>query len=52
MVKNWCNVLSMDGVTVCGHHQECRVTKWISPSPSNIVFNYIVVRSTWAYQNI
>ena len=21
MVKNWCNVLSMEGVTVCGHHQ-------------------------------
>ena len=20
MVKNWCNVLSMEGVTVCGHH--------------------------------
>ena len=26
MVKNWCNVLSMAGVTVCGHHPECRVT--------------------------
>ena len=26
MVKNWCNVLSMKGVTVCGHHPECRVT--------------------------
>ena len=26
MVKNWCYVLSMEGVTVCGHHQECRVT--------------------------
>ena len=26
MVKNWCNVLSMEGVTVCGHHPECRVT--------------------------
>ena len=26
MVKNWCNVLSMEGVTVCGHHSECRVT--------------------------
>ena len=26
MVKNWCNVLSMDGVTVFGHHPECRVT--------------------------
>ena len=25
MVKNWCNVLSMEGVTVCGHHPECRV---------------------------
>ena len=25
-VKNWCNVLSMEGVTVCGHHLECRVT--------------------------
>ena len=25
-VKNWCNVLSMEGVTVCGHHPECRVT--------------------------
>ena len=25
-VKNWCYVLSMEGVTVCGHHQECRVT--------------------------
>ena len=24
-VKNWCTVLSMEGVTVCGHHQECRV---------------------------
>ena len=24
MVKNWCNVLSMEGVTVCGHHPECR----------------------------
>ena len=20
MVKNWCNVLYMEGVTVCGHH--------------------------------
>ena len=26
MVKNWCIVLSMEGVTVCGHHPECRVT--------------------------
>ena len=26
MVKNWCNVLSIEGVTVCGHHPECRVT--------------------------
>ena len=26
MVKNWCNVLSMEGVTVFGHHPECRVT--------------------------
>ena len=26
MVKNWCNVLSMEGVTVGGHHPECRVT--------------------------
>ena len=26
MVKNWCNVISMEGVTVCGHHPECRVT--------------------------
>ena len=26
MVRNWCNVLSMEGVTVCGHHPECRVT--------------------------
>ena len=25
-VKNWCNVLSMEGVTICGHHPECRVT--------------------------
>ena len=26
MVKNWCNVLSKEGVTVCGHHPECRVS--------------------------
>ena len=26
MVKNWFNVLSMEGVTVFGHHPECRVT--------------------------
>ena len=26
MVKNWCNVLSIEGVTVCGHHPECRIT--------------------------
>ena len=26
MVKNWCNSISMEGVTVCGHHPECRVT--------------------------
>ena len=26
MVKNWCNILSMEGVTVCGHHSECCVT--------------------------
>ena len=26
MVKNWCNVLTMEGVIVCGHHPECRVT--------------------------
>ena len=26
MVKNWCNVLSMEGIIVCGHHPECRVT--------------------------
>ena len=26
MVKNWCNVLSIEGVTVCGHNPECRVT--------------------------
>ena len=26
MVKNGCNVLSMEGVTVCGHHPECHVT--------------------------
>ena len=25
-VKNLCNVLSMEGVTVYGHHPECRVT--------------------------
>ena len=25
-VKNWCNSLSMEVVTVCGHHPECRVT--------------------------
>ena len=25
-VKNSCNVLSMEGVTVCGHRPECRVT--------------------------
>ena len=25
-VKYWCNVLSMESVTVCGHHPECRVT--------------------------
>ena len=25
-VKNWCNVLSMEGVTVYGHHPEWRVT--------------------------
>ena len=24
-VKNWCNVLSMEGVTACGQHPECRV---------------------------
>ena len=24
-VKNWCNVLSMEVVTVYGHHPECRV---------------------------
>ena len=26
MVKHWCNVISMEGVTVCGDHPECRVT--------------------------
>ena len=26
MVKNWCNVLSMEGAIVCGHHPKCRVT--------------------------
>ena len=26
MVKSWFNVLSMEGVSVCGHHPECRVT--------------------------
>ena len=26
MVKNWCNVLSMEAVTVCGNYPECRVT--------------------------
>ena len=26
MVKNWCKVLLMEGVTVCGHHPEWRVT--------------------------
>ena len=26
MGKNWCNILSMEGVTLCGHHPECRVT--------------------------
>ena len=25
-IKNRCNVLSMESVTVCGHHTECRVT--------------------------
>ena len=25
-VKNWCNVWSMEGVTIYGHHPECRVT--------------------------
>ena len=24
--QNWCNVSSMEGVTVYGHHPECRVT--------------------------
>ena len=24
--KKWCNVLSMEGDAVCGHHTECRVT--------------------------
>ena len=27
MVKNWYNVLSMEDVTVRGHHPECRVTR-------------------------
>ena len=26
MVKNWCNVSSMEGVTVHGHPPECGVT--------------------------
>ena len=26
MLKNLCNSLSMEGVTVCGLHPECRVT--------------------------
>ena len=26
MVTYWCNVLSMEGVTVCGHHPEYHVT--------------------------
>ena len=26
MVKNWCNVSSIEGVTVCGLHPDCRVT--------------------------
>ena len=26
--QNWCNVLSMEGVTVYGHHPECCVTFW------------------------
>ena len=35
-VKNWCNVLSMEGVTVYGHHPECRLTLgthivWLDP---------------------
>ena len=25
-VKNWCNVRSMEGVTVYSHHPDCRVT--------------------------
>ena len=25
MVENWCNVQSMEGVTVCGYHPECHV---------------------------
>ena len=25
MVKNWCNVLSMEDVTVCGHHPEYHI---------------------------
>ena len=27
-VTKWCNVLSMEGVTVYGHPLECRVTFW------------------------
>ena len=26
MVKSWCDVLSMEGVTVCVYHPECCVT--------------------------
>ena len=45
MVKNWWNVLSMEGVTVCGHHPE------ISCSIREMGTSYCLVRSPYRPYN-
>ena len=44
--KKWCNAWSMEGVTVDGHHPECRVT-FGRGGPRKIL-----LKSTYGYKNL
>ena len=47
MVKIWCNVLSMEGVTVCGHHPECRVTLKHAKCMINVTLKHVNATHHW-----
>ena len=55
MVKNWCYVLEMEGVTVYGHHPECLVSfgrggphiVWLDPRTDHITSLETISNVTW-----